>query len=125
MRAAGSEGASTPRGAFDGEGLVAGERVRGKNLHNSYNNNNNSANKNGNTSHQHGRDVQLDAVAYADVIAREYLLFRGATGALKLFDAERADEDSKTKLFKVDRVMELLFQTYIPNYQVRSRMPPT
>ena len=77
-----------------------------------------------------GRDWPLDAVAYADVIAREYLLFRGATGALKLFDAERADEDSRSKLFKVDRVMELLFQEYIPNYQVRAaaaagaRAPP-
>ena len=64
----------------------------------------------------------LDAVPYADVVCREYLLFRGATGALKLFDAERADEDSRARVFKVDRVMELLFQTHIPNYEAREML---
>lgn len=57
-----------------------------------------------------------DDVAYVDSLLREYLLYRGFTGALAAFDAERAS--LPPELDSADAVTDLLFRKHIPSLDV-------
>jgi hypothetical protein len=57
-----------------------------------------------------------DEVAYVDTQLREYLLYRGFTGALAAFDAERAS--LPPELDSADAVTDLLFRKHIPSLDV-------
>ena len=57
-----------------------------------------------------------DEVAYVDSLLREYLLYRGFTGSLAAFDAERAS--LPPELDSADAVTDLLFRKHIPSLDV-------
>ena len=57
-----------------------------------------------------------DEVAYVDSLLREYLLYRGFTGSLVAFDAERAS--LPPELDSADAVTDLLFGKHIPSLDV-------
>ena len=57
-----------------------------------------------------------DEAAYVDSLLREYLLYRGFTGSLAAFDAERAS--LPPELDSADAVTDLLFGKHIPSLDV-------
>ncbi|XP_071440748.1 WD repeat-containing protein 91 [Hetaerina americana] len=59
----------------------------------------------------------MSHVQYLDELIREYLLYRGFSGTLKVFDSElKVDKD---KGFRVDRILDQLMQ-YIYSYDLNS-----
>ena len=52
-----------------------------------------------------------DDVPYVDMLVREYLLYRGCSGALAAFDAERGEGQA---FDRADRVAELIFGRHVP-----------
>jgi hypothetical protein len=53
----------------------------------------------------------VDDVPYVDTLVREYLLYRGCSGALAAFDAERGEGRA---FDRADRVAELIFGRHVP-----------
>ena len=53
--------------------------------------------------------VIMTEYQYLDELVREYLLFRGFTGSLKVFDTDLKQE--KEKGFRVDRIVDQLCQS--------------
>ena len=53
----------------------------------------------------------VDDVPYVDTLVREYLLYRGCSGALAAFDAERGEGRA---FDRADRVAELIFGKHVP-----------
>jgi hypothetical protein len=55
------------------------------------------------------------SVVYADDIVKEYLTFRGFTQTLKIFDAERKQDKSKS--FQSEKIVEQIFW-YLHNQEI-------
>jgi hypothetical protein len=58
-----------------------------------------------------GASDAADDVPYVDTLVREYLLYRGCSGALAAFDAERGEGQA---FDRADRVAELIFGRHVP-----------
>ena len=58
-----------------------------------------------------GASEAADDVPYVDTLVREYLLYRGCSGALAAFDAERGEGQA---FDRADRVAELIFGRHVP-----------
>ena len=58
-----------------------------------------------------GASDAADDVPYVDTLVREYLLYRGCSGALAAFDAERCEGQA---FDRADRVAELIFGRHVP-----------
>lgn len=52
---------------------------------------------------------------YAEELVREFLMFRGFTNTLQAFEKELSTEIGKG--FQVDKILDLIFSIYIPNFQ--------
>ena len=57
---------------------------------------------------------QMDELPYIDTLFKEYLLFRGFTQTLRVFESERAGD--RVAGFQVKRIVQLIFQVYIPQF---------
>ncbi|CAG2059799.1 unnamed protein product, partial [Timema podura] len=63
------------------------------------------------------RQEKMSQIQYIDELIREYLLYRGFGGTLKVFDSElKVDKD---KGFRVDKILDQLMQ-YIFSYDLVS-----
>eukprot|EP00959_Pyramimonas_sp_CCMP1952_P291396 6095436-Pyramimonas_sp.AAC.1 len=56
----------------------------------------------------------MDELPYIDTLFKEYLLFRGFTQTLRVFESERAGD--RVAGFQVKRIVQLIFQVYIPQF---------
>ena len=54
----------------------------------------------------------MDALPYLDTLFKELLLFRGFTASLRVFESERRGD--KTAGFRVERLVDLIFEEYVP-----------
>lgn len=57
----------------------------------------------------------MENMLYAEELVREFLVFRGFTNTLQAFDSELSTEIGKG--FQVDRIIDLIFSVYVPNFQ--------
>lgn len=57
----------------------------------------------------------MENMQYAEELVREFLVFRGFTNALQAFEKELSTDIGKG--FQVDKILELIFSVYIPNFQ--------
>ncbi|URD84151.1 WD repeat-containing protein, partial [Musa troglodytarum] len=57
----------------------------------------------------------MDNMQYAEELLREFLVFRGFTNTLQSFEKELATDIGRN--FQVDKILDLVFSMYVPNYQ--------
>jgi len=53
---------------------------------------------------------------YAEELVREFLLFRGFTTTLQSYETELRSDVGKS--FHVDKILDLIFSIYIPNFHI-------
>lgn len=58
----------------------------------------------------------MENMQYAEELVREYLVFRGFTNTLQAFENELSTDMGKS--FQVDKIVDLIFSTYIPKFQI-------
>jgi hypothetical protein len=56
----------------------------------------------------------MDSLPYLDTLLKEYLLFRGFTSTVRVFESERRGD--KAAGFRVERLVDLVFEQYVPQY---------
>lgn len=57
----------------------------------------------------------MDNMQYAEELLREFLVFRGFTNTLQSFEKELSTDIGRN--FQVDKILDLVFSVYLPNYQ--------
>ncbi|URD82524.1 WD repeat-containing protein [Musa troglodytarum] len=57
----------------------------------------------------------MDNMQYAEELLREFLVFRGFTNTLQSFEKELPTDIGRN--FQVDKILDLVFSVYVPNYQ--------
>ena len=55
---------------------------------------------------------------YADELVKEFLVFRGFTSTLQAFERELGSDIGKG--FQVDKILELIFSVYIPQFRAEN-----
>jgi hypothetical protein len=58
--------------------------------------------------------ARMDSLPYLDTLLKEYLLFRGFTSTVRVFESERRGD--KAAGFRVERLVDLVFEQYVPQY---------
>lgn len=61
---------------------------------------------------------KMENMQYAEDLVREFLVFRGFTNTLQAFEAELGTDVGKE--FQVDKLLDLIFSTYIPRFQAEN-----
>ncbi|KAL9265084.1 WD repeat-containing protein [Drosera capensis] len=59
---------------------------------------------------------RMENMQYAEELVREFLVFRGFTSTLQLFESELSTDIGKG--FQVEKILDLIFSDYIPKFQV-------
>ena len=59
--------------------------------------------------------AKMDMLPYVDSLIKEYFLFRGFNQTFYAFETEC--ESDKSKVFNVEESVQLLLDTFLPNYQ--------
>jgi hypothetical protein len=62
--------------------------------------------------------LSMENMRYAEELLREFLVFRGFTTTLQLFESELSTEIGRN--FDVDKILHLIFSVYIPQFQLIS-----
>lgn len=57
----------------------------------------------------------MENMQYAEELLREFLVFRGFTATLQVFERELATDIGKS--FQVDKIVDLIFTVYVPEFQ--------
>lgn len=57
----------------------------------------------------------MENMQYAEELLREFLIFRGFTSTLQTFDRELSTDIGRN--FQVDKILDLVFQVYVPKYE--------
>lgn len=57
----------------------------------------------------------MENMQYAEELVREFLIFRGFTNTLQVFEMELSTDIGKG--FQVDKILDLIFSIYIPKFQ--------
>ncbi|KAG7981397.1 hypothetical protein I3843_05G231900 [Carya illinoinensis] len=57
----------------------------------------------------------MENMQYAEELVREFLVFRGFTNTLQVFEAELGTDIGKG--FQVDKILDLIFSVYIPKFE--------
>lgn len=57
----------------------------------------------------------MENMQYAEELVREFLVFRGFTNTLQAFEKELSTDIGKG--FQVDKLLDLIFSVYVPNFQ--------
>ncbi|GFP81046.1 WD repeat-containing protein 91 homolog [Phtheirospermum japonicum] len=57
----------------------------------------------------------MEKMKFAEELVREFLVFRGFTNTLQAFEKELATDIGKG--FQVDKILDLIFSTYIPKFE--------
>ncbi|XP_020574127.1 WD repeat-containing protein 91 homolog isoform X2 [Phalaenopsis equestris] len=57
----------------------------------------------------------MENMQYAEELVREFIVFRGFTNTLQVFERELATDVGRS--FQVDKIIELVFSVYVPKYQ--------
>lgn len=57
----------------------------------------------------------MENMQYAEELVREFIIFRGFTNTLQVFERELSTDIGRS--FQVDKIMELVFSVYVPKYQ--------
>ncbi|XP_052198191.1 uncharacterized protein LOC127805127 isoform X2 [Diospyros lotus] len=60
----------------------------------------------------------MENMLYAEELVKEFLVFRGFTTTLQAFERELATDIGKG--FHVDKILELVFSVYIPQFQIEN-----
>ncbi|KAG8638363.1 WD repeat-containing protein 91 isoform X3 [Manihot esculenta] len=58
---------------------------------------------------------EMENMQYAEELVREFLVFRGFTNTLQVFEMELSTDIGKG--FQVDKILDLIFSIYIPKFQ--------
>ncbi|GAB2293988.1 hypothetical protein Dimus_028204 [Dionaea muscipula] len=58
---------------------------------------------------------RMENMQYAEELVREFLVFRGFTSTLQLFEAELSTDIGKG--FQVEKIVDLIFTEYVPKFQ--------
>lgn len=56
----------------------------------------------------------MENMHYAEEIVREFLVFRGFTSTLQIYENELSTDIGAG--FQVDKILELIFSVYVPNF---------
>ncbi|XP_077251194.1 uncharacterized protein LOC143890414 isoform X2 [Tasmannia lanceolata] len=57
----------------------------------------------------------MENIQYAEELVREFLVFRGFTNTLQVFETELSTDIGKG--FQVDKMLDLIFSVYVPKFQ--------
>ncbi|KAL0920235.1 hypothetical protein M5K25_009356 [Dendrobium thyrsiflorum] len=57
----------------------------------------------------------MENMQYAEELVREFIVFRGFTNTLQVFERELSTDVGRS--FQVDKIIELVFSVYVPKYQ--------
>lgn len=57
----------------------------------------------------------MEKMQYAEELVREFLVFRGFTNTLEAYETELRTDIGKG--FQVDKILDLIFSVYVPNFQ--------
>jgi hypothetical protein len=57
----------------------------------------------------------MENMQYAEELVREFLVFRGFTNTLQVFESELSTDIGKG--FQVDRILDLIFSVYLPKFE--------
>ena len=60
----------------------------------------------------------MENMLYAEELVKEFLVFRGFTTTLQAFERELATDIGKG--FHVDKILELVFSVYIPQFRIEN-----